>query len=476
METGRPAEAVSLRILTRRGAVVSDEMRFDHQTIDDSPPCGRLFVCEPVDLVGDGLPDLVVGGMGSEDLPVLGDRTIPLVGRLFRRLENDLFWYENPGHGNHDGDATWTRHTISPASDLHALGATLGDVNGNGRLDLIVGQGFGGSDVYWFEQPADPRETWTQHLIADDFSKYHDLAFGDVDNDGEPEVVGASQESETVFYYDVPDDPARSPWPSDCLTVIGRNTNVEGLAVADLDGDGDNELVAGTAVYRRTGEAVVDGDATAGNAVDGPTGTGTMEADGGGQTNGQHAVAGGDADSAASVSGSVSASVSAAGSADASDVSVGWTRQHVVTGWDWTRVAVGDVDDDGEPEVVFTEGDSPLLGEHMGRVGWFDPPDWDAQILRDDLYCPHTVQLADFDGNGSLDIYVAEMGAGENDETAQHVLFRNRGGGEFNETVVESGVPTHEAKAVDVTGNGRPDLLGKSYKPNAHVDVWYNRP
>ncbi|WP_128905536.1 FG-GAP repeat domain-containing protein [Halorubrum amylolyticum] len=398
-------------------------MRFDHQTIDDSPPCGRLFVCEPVDLVGDGLPDLIVGGMGSEDLPVLGDRTVPLVGRLFRRLETDLFWYENPGHGNHDGDAAWTRHTLSSASDLHALGAALGDVNGNGRLDLIVGQGFGGSDVYWFEQPVDPRKAWPKHLIADDFSKYHDLAFGDVDNDGEPEVVGASQESETVFYYDVPDDPTRSPWPSDCLTVIGRHTNVEGLAIADLDGDGDNELVAGTAVYRRA-----DRDSTA------------------------------------------------AAPEDASDLSAEWAREHVVAGWDWTRVAVGDVDDDGEPELVFAEGDSPLLGEHMGRVGWFDPPDWDTHILRDDLYCPHTVQLADFDGNGSLDVYVAEMGLGENEETAQHVLFRNEGGGKFRETVVESGVPTHEGKALDVDGNGRPDLIGKSFEPHAHVDVWYNRP
>ena len=85
-------------------------------------------------------------------------------------------------------------------------------------------------------------------------------------------------------------------------------------------------------------------------------------------------------------------------------------------------------------------------------------------------------QDADFDGNGSLDIYIAEMGLGENDETAQHVLFRNQGGGEFRETVVESGIPTHEAKAVDVNGDGHTDLIGKSFEPNAHVDVWYNRP
>jgi len=96
-------------------------------------------------------------------------------------------------------------------------------------------------------------------------------------------------------------------------------------------------------------------------------------------------------------------------------------------------------------------------------------------VLADDLYCPHTVQLADFDGNGSLDVYVAEMGLGKNDDSAQHLLFRNAGGGEFRETIVESSVPTHEAKVADVNGNGRPDVLGKSYEPNVHVDVWYNR-
>ena len=430
-------------------------MRFDHQPIDDTPPCGRLFVCEPVDLTGDGYPDLIVGGMGAEALPVLGDRTIPLVGRLFRRLENDLFWYENPGRGNRTDGASWTRHTISSASDLHALGATLGDVNGNGRLNLIVGQGFGGSDVYWFEQPADPRREWTEHLIADDFSKYHDLVFGDVDNDGRPEVVGASQESETVFYYDVPADPSQSPWPSDCLTVISQRTDVEGLAIADLDGDGDNELVAGTAIYQQADStaAAVTAAGERSTARDGELS----------QTRDD-----GPSDARSDDHGDSRFT-------DDPDVAAGWVRQHVVTGWDWTRVAVGDVDDDGEPELVFAEGDSPLLGEGMGRVAWFDPPDWEEHVLHDDLYCPHTLQLADFDGNGSLDVYVAEMGAGENDETAQHVLFRNRGGGDFRETVVASGVPTHEAKAIDVDGDGRPDLLGKSYEPNAHVDVWYNR-
>ncbi|MEF8802425.1 FG-GAP repeat domain-containing protein [Natronomonas sp.] len=397
-------------------------MRFDHEVIDASPPCGRLFVCQHTDLTGNGRPDLIVGGMGFEKLsdhlgPYPGG--IPLVPRLFRRLETDLFWYENPG---------WERHVISSRSDLRALGSALGDVNGNGRADLIVGQGYRANDIYWYEQPENPRQPWPEHLVASDFEKYHDLAFGDIDNDGDPEIVGASQDSETVFYYDVPEDPYQSPWPDECRNVIARDTNVEGLEIVDIDGDGLNELVAGTSIYRQ--QAVAETD----RPMD------SIEADGGQE-----------------------------------NVADGWHREDVVTGWDWTRVEAGDVDGDGELELVFTEGDSPLLGNHMGRVGWFDPPDWTAHILRDDLYCPHSVQLADFDGNGRLDIYVAEMGLGEHDSEAEHLLFRNQGNGRFEETVIERGVPTHEAKAVDIDGDGRIDIVGKSYEPNTHVDVWYNR-
>ena len=395
-------------------------MRFEHEVIDDSPPCGRLFACEPADLTGNGRPDLIVGGTGAEKLPVINTGGLPLVGRFFRRLEDDLFWYENPG---------WERHVISSRSDLRALGATLGDVTGNGRLDLLVGQAIGGNELYWFEQPADPREPWAEHRIGAPFEKYHDLAFADVDGDGDPELVGASQRSEVVFYYDVPPEPTRTPWPETCRHVVARGTSAEGLAVVDLDGDGRNELVAGTDVYRRT--------------TDDDGGCRPVEADGG------------------------------AALAD------GWRRESIVDGWEWTRVAVGDLDGDDEPEVVLSEGDSPALGGDAGRVAWFEQPadpqePWTEHRLHDGLYCPHTLQLADFDGDGRLDVYVAEMGLKGND--AEHRLFRNRGGGRFEETVVERRLPTHEAKAVDVDGDGRVDVIGKSYCQDAHIDVWYNRP
>ncbi|MDS0294294.1 VCBS repeat-containing protein [Halogeometricum luteum] len=377
------------------------EFRFRHETIDANPPSGRLFICHPTDITGDGRPDLIVGGMGSTDVstfvPGLTVERSSIPGYFFKRFETDLFWYEN---------STWERHDMTDDDELRLLGSTLVDFDGDGSEDVVVGQGLGFGDIYWFERPADPRKTWTKRLLRSDFEKYHDLAFGDVDNDGKPELVGVSQESETLFYYDVPDDPRRTPWPAETKHVIESGVDLEGLCIVDLDGDGRNELIAGTHVYRQT---------------------------------------------------------------EAGD----WKRETVVSGWDWTRVAVADLDGDGELEVVFTEGDSPLLGNHPGRVAWFDPPNWEQHTLRDDMYCPHSLQIEDFTGNGLPDIYVSEMGLDTNDDP-QHLIFENMGDGTFEEHVIATGVETHEAKAVDMTGDGRLDIVGKSYEPNTHVDIWYN--
>lgn len=91
----------------------------------------------------------------------------------------------------------------------------------------------------------------------------------------------------------------------------------------------------------------------------------------------------------------------------------------------------------------------------------------------DDLYNPHTVQAADFDGDGRPYLLVAEMGL-DGGEAPRMFVYRNTGDG-FERVEIDRGVATHEAKAVDLTGDGSLDVVGKSYSPDCHVDVWYRR-
>ena len=64
------------------------------------------------------------------------------------------------------------------------------DVNGDGVSDLIVGQGHDyGLD--WWEQSvnAEGERKWTKHAIDPDRSQYHDMQLVDIDNDGQLELV-----------------------------------------------------------------------------------------------------------------------------------------------------------------------------------------------------------------------------------------------------------------------------------------------
>jgi hypothetical protein len=370
-------------------------MEFRHEVIDPDPPGEDNVICLTVDLTGDGREDVIVGAKGGDP---------------------NLYWYEAPD---------WECHPISTTPSLEA-GGVVADVDGDGHPDVIAGQKWDCHEAYWFEHPGDPREAWPAHLITDDYQKYHDQAFADVDDDGDPEVILLSQNAGVIVYYDVPADPAVEPWPDENRHVVTEDADdIEGVAVVDLDGDGATELVAGRNVFRRV-EALdrsVDDDEREGE---------------------------------------------------------GWVRQRIAPDWEDERVRlqVADIDGDGDDEILLAEGELPALGErhdiyHDGRFAVCEAPDWEPRVIRDDLHCPHSLQVADFGGDGHPDVFVAESDYGGNDSPRQFV-YENRGDGTFEEHLIGEGVGTHEAKAADLTGDGRLDVVGKSDTADAHVDVWYN--
>jgi hypothetical protein len=63
------------------------------------------------------------------------------------------------------------------------------DVNHDGKLDLIYGQGHG-YGLYWLEQAGTPdHPIWVRHTIDESFSQSHALALVDIDDDGVPELI-----------------------------------------------------------------------------------------------------------------------------------------------------------------------------------------------------------------------------------------------------------------------------------------------
>ena len=351
---------------------------FEHRIIDPHPTGTKNDVCLVGDITGSGLPDIVIGSKYGED---------------------NLVWYENP---------SWRRHVIG-TTHLEA-GGVLIDITGNGKFDLVAGNpmdkppGFTNNELYWWECPEDPREEpWPAYTITGDFRKYHDQDVGDVDGDGRPEIVFASQGAGVLAYYDIPADPRQSPWPRECLHVICDDRSLEGTKVCDIDGDGRCEVIAGTFIYK------FDDD---GNWLCTPL---PMELD------------------------------------------------------PRTLTAVGDLTGDGRPDIVLSEGELD-----SGRIVWFEAPDWKPHVLAEGFFHPHSLEVADFDGSGRLDVFVGEMGL-KGFATPREVVFRNQGGGRFTPVVVGH-LPTHAARIVDLNGNGLPDIVGKPYDAGRdQVDLLLNR-
>ncbi|MGH7142834.1 MAG: FG-GAP repeat domain-containing protein [Planctomycetota bacterium] len=62
------------------------------------------------------------------------------------------------------------------------------DLNGDGKNELIVGQAHAyGLD--WWEPPAPGASAWRKHAIDPSNSQYHDLIWADIDGDGQPELI-----------------------------------------------------------------------------------------------------------------------------------------------------------------------------------------------------------------------------------------------------------------------------------------------
>jgi hypothetical protein len=94
----------------------------------------------------------------------------------------------------------------------------------------------------------------------------------------------------------------------------------------------------------------------------------------------------------------------------------------------------------------------------------------------------HSLQLADIDGDGHLDIFAAEMAKWQErkaepdhpDATAWILL--GDGQGRFRTTVLSRGIDFHEARVADLDGDGDLDILDKPYNWDApRVDVWLNQ-
>jgi VCBS repeat-containing protein len=120
----------------------------------------------------------------------------------------------------------------------------LGDIDGDGDLDLVVGNNGEPNLLYLNDGTANPFGSIPAANISLQANQTEDIALGDFDRDGDLDVVAANTggESSRLYLNNGTDEPFAGVAGID-LAYVGNHS--VGIVAGDLDGDGDMDLIFG---------------------------------------------------------------------------------------------------------------------------------------------------------------------------------------------------------------------------------------
>ncbi len=285
------------------------EAKFTREIIDTHPPQDP-HVKTAGDITGNGAADVVAASSAG----------------------GPLVWYESP---------TWERHVIAE-SGRWSCDAKLLDMDGDGDADLLISEWYTHDRLEWYENPrpaGDPRvDPWKRHVMGS--PRAHDIRPGDVDGDGAIEIVTRQQgqPGDRIVLWK---RTAGDAWVQRAIACPAG----EGLAVADLTGNGRLDVIIGARWYQAPDD-VLGGDW------------------------GEHVLA-------------------------------DWPADAVV--------AVADVSGSGRGDVILTRSEGPHRLAWFEPPADPMAGKWAEHVVDDSVDFAHGLALGDLTGSGRLDIVVAEM-------------------------------------------------------------------
>jgi FG-GAP-like repeat len=301
-----------------------------------------------------------------------------------------IAWSENTAG---DGSA-WTTHTISQLAN-GPITVWAADVDRDGDPDVLAASQIDDS-VRWFENAAGDGSLWTVHTIATDADGAQSVHAADVDRDGDTDVLSASSLDDTIAWYENLDG-AGASWLA--RTIALDADAAQFVRAGDVDGDGDLDAVS--ASYQD--DTVAWYENTAGDGTAWTARTISLTA------NGAYAVF------LADVDGDGDLDVLSARNADDA---VGWHENVLGDGTLWTQhtvtttangataVFAADLDRDGDVDVLSTSA-------FDNKVAWYENEGGGAAFTLRTISTAQpaafSVVAADVDGDGDDDVLSAAL-------------------------------------------------------------------
>lgn len=157
-----------------------------------------------------------------------------------------VIWLQSPMAKN---DTVWQRHIISNdatrGTDKYTHGLGWGDVNKDGRNDVIIKSG-------WWQSP---------QTVTDSNWVFHEANFGadcsnmfvlDVDKDGDQDIISSSAHDYGIWWYEQQkDNNGNSTWVTHTISQLFSESH--SLVLEDVNGDGYPDLVTGKRYYAHNG-------------------------------------------------------------------------------------------------------------------------------------------------------------------------------------------------------------------------------